>query len=223
MARLNFTDRVPTFPGRYQITHPDGTTEKVTAVRDDEAIESGTKLKADVLNTFSQFADFSPTDFLIDPETKQITLKNAGGGASEIDVYRNTAKIWKLNNLMDAIVIDFFDTVNDIDSDYFDGATVISDFLDTNENYINKTSSGTLSFCTPAFAYNSKISAVGFSIDGTGAISASISLDGGTTWTDLSSEITSLSTETSGSTRLKITMDGECVIKNMTWGWRYIE
>lgn len=218
MARLNFTDRVPAFPGRYQITHTDGTTEKVTAVRDDEATTPGTKLKADILNMLSQFEDFSPADFLIDPETKQITLKNAGGGASELDVYRNSAMLWRINNNLDVVIIHFFDNASDIDSTFFDGAEVISDCLDLTKNIINKTSSGALSICTQAFPITGNIVRAGYSVDGTGDISASISLDNGSSWTELSSsEITSI-ISTDASARLKITMTGECVIKNMCWG-----
>ncbi len=224
MARNNFIDRVPNYPGRFEMIKSDGTIEIVTLVRADEASIEGTKLNAQSLNLLAQFEDFSPADFLVNTETKEITLKNSGGGASEIDVYRNTAMIWRLNNQLDAIVIVFYNTTNDIDVDFFDGAAIVSDYFDTKENYINKTSTETLSYCTPGFNYNAKISKVGASVDGVGDITISISLDDGLTWTDLTSEITSLASPSSaGKARLKITMTGECVIKNMMWGWQYIE
>lgn len=221
MARNNFIDRVPNHPGRFEMTRADGTTEVVTLVRDDEASTEGTKLNAETLNQLAQLGDFSPADFLIDPETLQITLKNAGGGASEIDVYRNKAMLWRINNNFDVLIIHFFNDANDIDTSFFEGADIVT-FFDASENFINKTSSDTLSFSTKSFSISGEIVSAGYSFDGSGDISASISFDDGATWSDLLLGENTPVASSDAVARLKITMSGECVIKNLCWGVEFI-
>lgn len=215
MARNNFIDRVPNHPGRFEMTRADGTTEVVTLVRDDEASTEGTKLNAETLNQLAQLGDFSPNEFYIDPETFQITLKNSSAeGKTE---YVDKAMIWRINNNLNDIVICNLDSASDIDISFFDGASVVENYYDAEKFEINKVDEETVSFCTPAFDFSGDITAVGYTVDGIGDISAFISFNDGASWTKLGTERTKMAVS-DVTARLKFTLTGECYIKNFCWG-----
>lgn len=215
MARENFIDRSPTFPGRFEMTKADGSIEIVSLVRDDEPSVEGTKLDAKHLNNLAQFADFSAADFTID-SSKQIRLKNAGGSGEGGSDYTNTAMIWRINHNLSDIVICDLSNADDIDTAFFDGASVIENYYNAEKGEINKTDSDSISFCTPSFEFPGHITAVAYSIDGTGDISASISFDNGETWSELSEGKNKISAS-NAIARIKFTI-GECLIKNFCWG-----
>lgn len=216
MARNDFVDRLPTFPGRYEMTRADGSIETVTLVRDDEATVEGTKLNAESLNKLTQFEDFSNNDFNIDPISKKVTLKGGGGSGGGTD-YKDKAMIWRINNSLTDIIICYLGSAEEIDTNFFDGSEVVESYYDSTKNEINKTGSDTVSFCTPAFSLTGNIVTAAYSIDGTGTFSAAISFDNGGTWTEMGSEKIKIS-KSNATARLKISMTGECLIKNFCWG-----
>lgn len=86
---VEFQDRVSTYPNRYKVTKPDGTSEYVTLERADEPTTVGTPLNAAVFN--SAFASMRPNTWM--PSLSDIGAAPAGYGLGAKSVFDGMKRV----------------------------------------------------------------------------------------------------------------------------------
>lgn len=137
--------------------------------------------------------------------------------------FKVEALLRALDNELDCLCIEIFDTIDDLDMEAGDAHVILSNYYDQKSHVINKISNDNLSIQSRVFSLDN----VPYQViiyadyDGEGSLELYFSKNSGEDWINIANdELTELDSSEQKDVKIRVDMIGTVRLKNIAWGCR---